>query len=111
MAFADILNAGRTPGEDGIPESIWDDLEGAHTDDVTIRDSAIAEKDAALEELAATLQRVQAHNYELLMVAESAEPNEESDADGDGDEDGDDNDGEIASDEDAIDEFWKVKED
>lgn len=87
MAFNDLLAALRNPGDDGLPDTIYDDIEGAYNEDIGIRDAAIAERDAAIAGHAEELQgrdseisRLKAVNYDLLMQSQTGDS--ESDSEG-----------------------------
>lgn len=70
----------RNPGEDGLPDGIYDDLSASAT---ALREgsaSLVAEKEAVIAELTAELQRLKAHNYELLMAVASETTDAETDA-------------------------------
>ncbi len=94
--FSELLAMLVNPGEDGTPETIYDDLSASYTDATSTRDAKIGETSSALEAALAELNRVKAMNYDLLMasgVAESDDSgNNGSDNDGDNDDIGDDDD-------------------
>lgn len=98
MDFEQLIAMLRNPGDDGIPETIYDDLSASYTDATSTRDAKISETSSAVEELTAELLRVKAMNYDLLIAAgvdnsdESGDDESNSDSDSDSDEIGDDDD-------------------
>lgn len=88
MDFESLLAMLVNPGEDGPPESIYDDLGASYTDATSTRDAKIGESDALIAELTAELQKTKAMNYDL-MIAAVAEPEETGD-DGDNTDSSDD---------------------
>lgn len=93
MDFKALLEMLKNPPEDGLPDSIYDDL-GASYDSaetewsslVTNADATIANLQVENAALAEKNQALMAHNYELLMAAGVETAAEElDDVDGDGD--------------------------
>lgn len=72
--FNELLNLARNPGDDGAPETIYDDLGAAYNDRVTSADAKISELSQAKADADAELQRVRAHNYELLSSVKMGNP-------------------------------------
>ena len=73
----------RNPGEDGTPETIYDDLSSSYSLAVEGGASALSEQGAANEtasaELVAEIARLKALNFDLLMAAGTeTEPEPES---------------------------------
>lgn len=70
--FSELLGLMREPGENGIPDTIYDDLEFAYADEI----AAIAqEKDGAtakIQELESHISRLKTQNYDLLMSSGSS---------------------------------------
>lgn len=68
MDFEELLNSLRNPGEDGVPDTIYDDLSASYTESTSTRDAKIGESETALAAALAEIQRVKAMNYDLLMA-------------------------------------------
>lgn len=83
MAFSDIFEKLLKPGEDGIPDTLYDDLSKAHLDEVGGRDAKIADLGATLQAAEGEISRLKMHNYDLLMAipAEGESADGEPDAD------------------------------
>lgn len=70
MNFEDLINKMKEPGEDGIPETIYDDLTGLYAGATSLNDSSqakIAELDATNAALLDQINKLKTHNYDLLM--------------------------------------------
>jgi hypothetical protein len=85
MTFEEILALLREPGEDGLPDGIYDDLSSSYTGAVEGGAAALSEQgaanDVAVAELSAEIARLKALNFDLLMAAsgdEGATPEEET---------------------------------
>jgi hypothetical protein len=85
MTFEEILALLRDPGEDGLPDGIYDDLSSSYTGAVEGGAAALSEQGAANEsavaELTAEIARLKALNFDLLMAAsgdEVAPPEDET---------------------------------
>ena len=74
MDFEALMESLRNPGEDGPGETIYDDLGAAYNDRVGAGDAKVSELTAALEESNGKLQKVMAHNYELLTAVQVGNP-------------------------------------
>jgi hypothetical protein len=72
--FEHLLGLARNPGDDGAPETIYDDLGAAYNDRVSSADAKISELSSSLSEKDSELQRVKAHNYELLTAVQVGNP-------------------------------------
>ena len=84
MDFMALLAQLQNPGDEGPPETIYDDLTAAYNSDLGVRDAAVSEKDLALQAALAEIQSLKAHNYELLMLTKAGESDgEEQNTDGD----------------------------
>ena len=100
MDFAELLALLQNPGEDGLPPTIYDDLSGAYTNDMSTRDAKIQVTSDDLAAAQAEILALKAMNYDLLMAAgidNSGDTGEdvtedETDSDSDSDEIGDDDD-------------------
>ena len=68
--FSELMAMLVNPGEDGAPETIYDDLSASYTDATSTRDAKITETSSALEAALTELNRVKAMNYDLLIAAE-----------------------------------------
>lgn len=94
MTFDEMMEKFRNPGDDGLPETFADELVNAHTEELSVRDAAVAARENAAKELQAKLDaataeqlRLKAVNYDLLMAApKTGEPeNQDHGNDNDGD--------------------------
>lgn len=83
----------RNPGETGIPAGFADQLQDAYTEDISIRDAAVQERETVISgfdtERASFLEKerqLKAANYDLLMSAPKPgnEPGENDNQDDDG---------------------------
>lgn len=72
--FNELLGKLRNPGEDGTPDTIYDDLDAAYNDRVSSADAKISELSSAQTAAEAELQKVRAHNYELLTAVNGNPP-------------------------------------
>lgn len=82
----ELLALAKNPGEAGIPDTIYDDMEFAYQDMVA---AAAQERDGAtakIQELEGQLSALKAHNYELLMA--SGNTGDDANSGGDGGSDG-----------------------
>jgi len=89
--FDELIELAQNPGENGIPDSIYDDLRTAHGDEVAEHSSLNEASTAKIQELEGRISQLKTHNYDLL-VASKAEPStggDNTDPGGDGDGDGD----------------------
>lgn len=97
MAFSDLFGMLVEPGEDGIPDTLYDDLSQAHLDEIGGRDAKIAEVTTQLEAANAEISRLKMQNYDLLMaIPVDGEDNGDSADDSDGG-DSDESDGGVDS--------------
>lgn len=96
MDFEQLIAMMRNPGEDGIPETIYDDLSASYTELSSTSGAALEQANATVAQLQAELTAAKAHNYELMMQTPVAsadnsvddESNDDSDSDSDiGDDD------------------------
>lgn len=80
MTFEELVALLRNPGDDGLPETIYDDLSTSYNTAVEGGTAALTEmgatNDAATAELVAEIARLKALNFDLLMAA-GTEPTEE----------------------------------
>lgn len=77
--FDELLALLREPGEDGVPETIYDDLSGEYA---SLTDSSGAKVAQLEEQLQAQIEensRLKAMNYDLLMSAPSDDADEPAD--------------------------------
>lgn len=98
MDFETLLAMLRNPGEDGVPETIYDDLSASYTEMSSTSGAAIETANATVAQLQAELTAAKAHNYELLMAGgvanseDSGNDESESESESDPDDVGDDDD-------------------
>lgn len=95
MDFAELIAMLRNPGEDGIPDTIYDDLSASYTDATSTRDAKITQSSADLESLQAELIAAKAANWDLVQQIPQVDSSDnsgendpsETDADDVGDDD------------------------
>lgn len=97
MDFEQLLAMLRNPGEDGIPDTIYDDLSASYTEGTSTANAAATTANNRVAELELALLQAKADNWDLtqmLPVAESQEPgnNDSNDSDDNSDNVGDDDD-------------------
>lgn len=95
MTFEELISLLRNPGEDGIPETIYDDLSASYTDATSTRDARIQTTDTRVTELEAELLAAKAANWDLMQQIPSVDPDPgqgDNDPKPDSDEIGDDKD-------------------
>jgi len=74
MDFAQLIELLRNPGEDGTPDSIYDDLGASYTEATSTRDAKISTSESRVAELELELLVAKSANWDLLQqipVAES----------------------------------------
>lgn len=78
-SFEELMEQFRTPPEGGLPETFAEELQTAYTEDLSVRDAAvatrdqeIADRDAAIAARDAENVRLKAVNYDLLVAAPKA---------------------------------------
>lgn len=72
--FDELLGKLREPGDDGVPETIYDDLAAAYNDRISSADSKISELSSTLDTTKDELLKVRAHNYDLLTAVQVGNP-------------------------------------
>lgn len=95
MGFDDLINLMMNPGDDGVPDTIYDDLRTSHGDEVTqATDSAsakVAELMTTIEELTGEINRLKVSNWELFeQIPKAGDDEPDNDDNNDNDEDEDD---------------------
>ena len=89
MGFSELLQQLQTPGEDGLPATIYDDLAGEYASLQDGGAATIAQRDDRIVALESEISRLKAVNYDLMMNGqENNEPDDSSDDDSDADDDG-----------------------
>ena len=91
MDFAELMAMLTNPGEDGIPETIYDDLSASYTEATSTRDAKIQDTSGELEAALAEIVRVKAMNYDLLIAAGVADSDDSGE--NEADDDSENNDG------------------
>jgi hypothetical protein len=71
MDFNELLAQLREPGEDGLPETIYDDLASSYSLAVDGGAARVSEVEALVAERDAEIARLKALNFDLLMAAGS----------------------------------------
>ena len=72
--FDELLALLRDPGEDGTPETIYDDLYESYANTAGIADGAnvrVTELEGALAAADEQISALKSHNYDLLMAVET----------------------------------------
>lgn len=72
--FEELLGKLREPGDDGPPETIYDDLAAAYNNVREGADARINELSATVQEKDKKLSQVMSHNYELLTQVQMGNP-------------------------------------
>jgi hypothetical protein len=67
MGFEELIAMMRNPGEEGIPETIYDDLSASYTELSSTSSAALEQANGTVAQLQAELTAAKAHNYDLLM--------------------------------------------
>lgn len=81
MGFSELLQALQNPGEDGTPDTIYDDLTTEYNSVVEGGAASVAERDATIATLSADIDKLKAMNFDLLIAAgEADEPTSIDDA-------------------------------
>lgn len=85
MSFDDLVALLKNPGDEPIPDTIYDDLTASYRDLLDGSNASIGEKDNKIMALESEISRLKAANYDLLMASGSApvedEPNDDDDDD------------------------------
>lgn len=79
MDFNELIALMRDPGEDGLPETIYDDLTSSYNLAVEGGAARASELEAANGELMAEIARLKALNFDLLMAASGDSADESAD--------------------------------
>lgn len=88
MEFAEMIAQLRAPGDDGVPDTIYDDLSSSYQLAIDGGMASVAERDATIADLSAQVASLKALNFDLLMAAGA----ENTDGDDNGSDDGPDTD-------------------
>ena len=80
MDFAELIAQLRNPGDDGLPDTIYDDLSASYQLAVDGGAAGISDRDATIAALQAEIASLKALNFDLLMGSDN-----DGDSDGDGD--------------------------
>ena len=86
MDFDELLAKLRDPGEDGAPETIYDDIAATYSHAIETRDAKISEQEKAVLEREAEISALKSANYDLMMSTSSGD-DESSDDDDTGEDD------------------------
>lgn len=82
--FNELVNRLRNPGDEELPDTIYDDLTATYTDAFEGWNSTVSEKDSTIESLQSEVSRLKSSNYDLLTrVSTGTDPinHDEPDAD------------------------------
>lgn len=81
MDFNELLAQLREPGEDGVPDTIYDDLSSSYSLAVEGGAASVAAVQSALDEAISEIARLKAMNFDLLTAVASDEVTDDSDTD------------------------------
>lgn len=101
--FEQLLAMLRNPGEDGLPETIYDDLSAAYTDGTSTANAAATQANDRVRELEAELLAAKAANWDLVQMLPVADSQENSNNDSDNSDDSENSD-DIGDDDDFFEE-------
>lgn len=91
--FDELIELAQNPGENGIPDSIYDDLRTAYGDEMAEQSSLNEASTAKIQELEGRVSQLKAQNFDK-MIASKAEPEPGgNNADGADDDDNDEGEG------------------
>lgn len=62
-----LLDSLREPSEEGVSDSVYDDIGSAYDEAVEIRDAKIAEYEERIQSAESEISRLKSANYDLLM--------------------------------------------
>lgn len=71
MDFNELMALARNPGDDGLPDTFYDDVESSHNLAVDGATAKIAELETSGAALSAEIASLKALNFDLLMAAGS----------------------------------------
>lgn len=72
MDFEELLSKLQNPGDDGLPETIYDDLRASHTGIVESSTAALSERDASIADLTSQVESLKAKNWDLYTQVQAA---------------------------------------
>ena len=72
--FHELINRLKDPGEEGVPETIYDDLTAAYDATFEGYTANSSEKEAAIQRLNSEVSRLKSANYDLLTQVSTSEP-------------------------------------
>lgn len=81
----------RDPGEAGLPDTIYDDLEFARADMIAAHAQEMDGASSKIQSLESELSRLKTHNYDLLMSTGGKSEEEPGEGEGEGEGEGDEN--------------------
>lgn len=79
MDFEQLIEMLRNPGDDGLPDSIYDDLGESYNAMSTGAAAKIADLETALQAKEMQISNLKAHNYDLLTATAANDPEAEAD--------------------------------
>lgn len=69
MGFSEILQSLQNPGDDGVPDTIYDDLTAEYNSVVEGGAASAAEHESVVSQLTDEIGRLKALNFDLLVSA------------------------------------------
>jgi hypothetical protein len=78
MEFSELVALLQNPGDDGLPETIYDDLSSSYQLAVDGGAASVAERDASIEALTAEIASLKALNFDLLMAANAGDSTDDT---------------------------------
>lgn len=91
MDFEQMLELLRNPPEDGLPETIYDDMGASHASAIETREAKIAQMtadmEASIQERDSEISRLKSANYDAMMSASAGDNGEREETEDDTDDD------------------------
>lgn len=84
--FDELMNAIRNPGDDGVPDTIYDDLTAEYNTAFEGYTENSREKDETIAHLNGEVSRLKSANYDLLTKVQTGSPIDSSDVGDNGDD-------------------------
>ncbi len=69
MGFSELLQTLQNPGDDGVPDTIYDDLTTEYNMVVDGGAASAAEHESVVSQMASEIERLKALNFDLLVAS------------------------------------------